>query len=125
MEATYDINLGTDHRCVRLDLRIEMPSSSQNKSRCLKAKPNLRGWTPTDPAEYRNALDDTLKNSIAEVCESIEDQCLKIEDLLLEVGRKTQMAEEEEMNTSHDLREKLADLISERKLARNPQRQDL
>ena len=44
---------------------------------------------------------------------------MEIEDLLLEVGRKTQMAEEEEMNTSHDLREKLADLISERKLTRS------
>ena len=27
VEATYDINVGIDHRCVRLDLRIELPQA--------------------------------------------------------------------------------------------------
>ena len=43
LEATYDINLGTDHRSVSLHLRIKIPQASRNKSKNGKAVTSLRG----------------------------------------------------------------------------------
>ena len=63
VEATYDINVGTDHRCVRQDLQIETGSPQKTPRRDV-AKRSLRGWTPAGADNYRESVDAALKAAI-------------------------------------------------------------
>jgi hypothetical protein len=121
LEATYDINVGTDHRCVNLLLRIKAPQTSRRKPRSRKADANLRGWKATDEMEYQGQLDAALLSAAKDdqlLKQSLEDRCLQIEDLLLEVGRKSQATAEQCLIASSCLEGKLKELIGARKAAR-------
>ena len=94
IEATLDISVGTDHRCVSLDLRIKPLQISRRKPQRCKSNQNLRGWKANDEMEYQSQLDTALSSAAREnqlLMNSLEDRCVQIEDLLLEVGRRTQM----------------------------------
>jgi hypothetical protein len=122
VEATSDISVGIDHRCVRLDLRIELTQPSRERKRCRAPKRSLHGWTPTEKTEYQRELDAAVDVSEVDnhsLGKTLDERCSQIEDLLLEVGRKSQSAEQKVQQSSTCLRAKLYDLIAKRKQARD------
>ena len=95
VEATHDINIGTDHRCVRQDLQIET-ASHQKRPRRLAAKRSLRGWATADPEVYKDNLDAVLNIAISDdnlLIQALEEKCQLIETVLIEAGRKELMLE--------------------------------
>ena len=57
-EATYDINLGVDHRSLNVELvvaaKVSKPSDKNDKQR---RKTSMWGWQPTDKNAYMGSLD--------------------------------------------------------------------
>ena len=117
-----DITVGIDHWCVRSDLHIELAKPLREKKYSRSSKRSLHGWSPTEKTEYQTELDAAVDVSEVDnqlLGRTLDERCLQIEDLMLEVGPESQMAEQEVAQTSRCLLDKVHDLIMERKQARD------
>jgi hypothetical protein len=118
IEATQDISLGSDHRCLTWTLDIQAPGPK--KQSVGNRTPNLKGWAPYDAYKYSSELDERAHST----CEhdqfllgSLEDKCKLIEDLLLSAGQN--WMQESDEPSSETSSAKLNDLIRQRKQTRS------
>jgi len=82
---------------------------------------SLRGWTATDTLEYKSKLTQRLADDAAcdaSIIVSLDTRCCQIEQALLEIGKECHQVESKEEVDRTENRDKLRELISQRKSAR-------
>ena len=82
--ASFDINLGMDHRCLLLHLQISFcrVSRAVRKPRSFA----LKGWIPEDADKFISVTNEASQEQDHNLEKSLEHRCLAIEDLLLKLG---------------------------------------
>jgi hypothetical protein len=119
VEAGYDINLGSDHRCLKADLEIQRAPLEKRPKHKASRVLNLVGWKPSKENEFKTFLNGRVASIEAgQLLKSLQERCEEIEDVLLEAAKLNQHAETEINDTSAILEARLHNMIDERKQAR-------
>lgn len=119
VEAGYDINVGIDHRCLRVDLDIDRLATNKHKKAKPKRTPNLVGWSPRDRQKFEHCLDAKVDKLMADpIVKSLEERCNEIDVTLLELARECSAAQETITAEEGESRSRLRSLIGKRKRAR-------
>ena len=123
LEASSDILLGDDHRCLGMDVRIQAPVGRSGRRAKQNCKASLRGWQQNPNSDFCAGVEAKITDTVCRndfLIQSLEDRCKQIEDILLEAAYKalptTAPTDDEDLQT---LKCKIRELIAERRGARN------
>ena len=125
-EACNNVNVGADHRSVRVDISIEVGMRSKKAS---MERRSPHGWEPRDADEYQNKLNVELdflltRWGMYETHARIEDKCKDIERVLINVAGQCEKVENQAKDERAQLSTRLNHLIEERRTAREFRHKD-
>jgi hypothetical protein len=121
-EATQDISLGVDHRCLRVQFRLSVAVKKHVTNPCHSTAVSFKSWKPEDAKLFMKTLDEKLENSLRDettlLIGCLNDRCKNIENLLLAAGRDHHSISEIDRAESCEQQARLRELIQERRQAR-------
>ena len=85
VEATQDIDLGSDHNCLKLRILLRKDTRPSTSTKRSKKPTKMAAWPPHDVLVYRETLEEQfsnthLLNSLADKCEQIQEAIKKAMD---------------------------------------------
>ena len=123
VEATFRLDLGSDHRAVHAQLKLRGDKRQRRKRR------KLRGWPPRDKYEYDNRLATVLAENgglkhvgisqdLTIITDKINDRCQQIEFAIQEAAAHCQQCDSLCRGSAEKTQSRLKDLITLRRRAR-------
>ena len=123
MEATTDLLLGNDHRCLGMEVRIHARKSKAERPATRQRKASLKGWQANPNDNFGETVDSKITevmHSYGFLAQSLEERCLQREDILMNTACQTLLATAPDDNTElQEMKLKVRELIRQRRRAQN------
>ena len=124
--ATHHLDLGSDHKAVRIRLDLTTPNPKRRKRQTTAKQQRTKHWPPDDLNHYRQTLHDQLRD--VDTSQSTNDQCAQLTAAILNATQRHEPPPQHDLkhNEHLPLDHILHELIRERQqLAANSPRRKI